>query len=443
MKTEFKVLLYLKRNGQGKDGLCPLMGKIMVKGTTNSVAQFGCKIKVDPKLWNATSQRCTGKSRVATSTNREIDRLMLLIQRRYNELLETSDDITAIQIRDAFQGIAEKQVTLLGLFREHNEEYTQRIGVNRSVSTVYLYKHTYRFVADFLEKKYKVSDIPFKALDEHFMEAFELYLRIDLNFQPGTSIGHVQRLKHIAQIAVNRCIVSFSPFKDFSPVKPKQKQMYLTREELDRLMNTTFDTPNRNFTRDMFLFSVFTGICYCDMRNLTEKNVTRDSDGNLWIETRRQKTGTPENVRLLDIAVRIIEKYRGMDSGGKLFPMLTKESMNIHLKKMAVQCGITRNLSFHMARHSFASQICLSQGVPIETVSKAMGHKNISTTQRYAKVTNEKVDMDVTDLSHKIIGKYELVGIDSAPSTVFKDMSRRKTRRIKDTGLNHIKEASL
>lgn len=443
MKTEFKVLLYLKRNGQGKDGLCPLMGKIMLKGITNSVAQFGCKIKVDPKLWNATSQRCTGKSRVATSTNREIDRLMLLIQRRYNELLETSDDITAIQIRDAFQGIAEKQVTLLGLFREHNEEYTQRIGVNRSVSTVYQYKHTYRFVADFLEKKYKVSDIPFKALDEHFMEAFELYLRIDLNFQPGTSIGHVQRLKHIAQIAVNRCIVPFSPFKDFSPVKPKQKQMYLTREELDRLMNTTFDTPNRNFTRDMFLFSVFTGICYCDMRNLTEKNVTRDSDGNLWIETRRQKTGTPENVRLLDIAVRIIEKYRGMDSGGKLFPMLTKESMNIHLKKMAVQCDITRNLSFHMARHSFASQICLSQGVPIETVSKAMGHKNISTTQRYAKVTNEKVDMDVTDLSRKIIGKYELAGINSAPSTVFKDMSCRKIRRIKDTGVNHIKEASL
>lgn len=443
MKTEFKVLLYLKRNGQGKDGLCPLMGKIMLKGITNSVAQFGCKIKVDPKLWNATSQRCTGKSRVATSTNREIDRLMLLIQRRYNELLETSDDITAIQIRDAFQGIAEKQVTLLGLFREHNEEYTQRIGVNRSVSTVYQYKHTYRFVADFLEKKYKVSDIPFKALDEHFMEAFELYLRIDLNFQPGTSIGHVQRLKHIAQIAVNRCIVPFSPFKDFSPVKPKQKQMYLTREELDRLMNTTFDTPNRNFTRDMFLFSVFTGICYCDMRNLTEKNVTRDSDGNLWIETRRQKTGTPENVRLLDIAVRIIEKYRGMDSGGKLFPMLTKESMNIHLKKMAVQCDITRNLSFHMARHSFASQICLSQGVPIETVSKAIGHKNISTTQRYAKVTNEKVDMDVTDLSRKIIGKYELAGINSAPSTVFKDMSCRKIRRIKDTGVNHIKEASL
>lgn len=444
MKTEIKVLLYLKRNGQGKDGLCPLMGRIMVKGAVNSVTQFGCKIKVDPKLWNATSQRCTGKSRMAVTTNREIDRMLLLLQRRYNELLEISDDITAAQIRDAFQGMAEKQVTLLGLFRENNEEYALRVGVNRAPNTLYQYKNTYRFVEDFLKERYKVSDIPFKALDESFIEAFELYLRIDRKLQTGTSIGHVQRLKHIAQIAVNRSVVPYSPFKDFSPMKPKQKQMYLTREELDKLMVTTFDTPNRNFTRDMFLFSVFTGICYCDMRKLTEKNVIRDYEGNLWIETKRQKTGTPENVRLLDIAIKIIEKYRGMAPDGKLFPMLTKESMNIHLKKMAVQCGIDRNLSFHMARHSFASQVCLSQGVPIETVSKAMGHRNISTTQRYAKVTNEKVDHDVTALSHNITGKYTLSGIELPPSTILKDMGLRKQRRKeKNNGSNRGKEVKV
>ena len=429
MKTEFKVLLYLKRNGQGKDGLCPLMGRIMIKATGNSTTQFGCKIRVDPKLWNATSQRCTGKSRMAIATNRAIDKMMLLLQRRYSELAEISDDITATQIRDAFQGMAEKQVTLLGLFREHNEEYALRVGVNRAANTLYLYWHTFHFVEEFIKVRYKVSDIPFKALDESFVEAFELYLRIDRKFQAGTSIGHIQRLKHIARIAVSRAIVPFSPFKDFSPMKPKQKQRFLTREELDRLMGTTFDTPNRNFTRDMFLFSVFTGICYCDMRNLTEKNVVRDHEGNLWIETRRQKTGTPENVRLLDIAIEIMKKYRGVAPDGKLFPMLTKESMNIHLKKMAAQCGIDRNLSFHMARHSFASQICLSQGVSIETVSKAMGHRNISTTQRYAKVTDEKVDRDVTVLEHEITGKYTQSGIDQPPSTILKDMSLREIRR--------------
>lgn len=138
MKTEFKVLLYLKRNGQGKDGLCPLMGRIMIKATGNSTTQFGCKIRVDPKLWNATSQRCTGKSRMAIATNRAIDKMMLLLQRRYSELAEISDDITATQIRDAFQGMAEKQVTLLGLFREHNEEYALRVGVNRAANTLYL-----------------------------------------------------------------------------------------------------------------------------------------------------------------------------------------------------------------------------------------------------------------------------------------------------------------
>ena len=279
MKTEFKVLLYLKRNGQGKDGLCPLMGRIMIKATGNSTTQFGCKIRVDPKLWNATSQRCTGKSRMAIATNRAIDKMMLLLQRRYSELAEISDDITATQIRDAFQGMAEKQVTLLGLFREHNEEYALRVGVNRAANTLYLYWHTFHFVEEFIKVRYKVSDIPFKALDESFVEAFELYLRIDRKFQAGTSRGHIQRLKHIARIAVSRAIVPFSPFKDFSPMKPKQKQ------------------------------------------------------------------------------------------------------------------------------------------------------RNISTTQRYAKVTDEKVDRDVTVLEHEITGKYTLSGIDQPPSTILKDMSLREIRR--------------
>lgn len=196
-------------------------------------------------------------------------------------------------------------------------------------------------------------------------------------------------------------------------------------------MNTTFDTPNRNFTRDMFVFSAMTGFCYCDMCKLTESDVRKDNDGNLWIETHRQKTGTPENVMLLDIAIKIMEKYKGLAEGGKLFPMLHNTSINPHLKKMAKQCGIERNLTFHMARHTFGSQVCLSQGVPIETVSQAMGHKNISTTQRYAKVTNEKIDRDVTALHLNIAEKYALKGIDAPPSTILKDMSKRKVRPSK------------
>ena len=260
MKTEFKMLLYLKRNGQDTEGLCPLMGRITVKGKTNSVAQFACKFKVNPNLWNATSQRCTGKSKVAVYTNREIEKMLLLLRQRYNELLDMKADITAEEIKNTFQGIATAQATLLGLFREHNEEYALRVGVNRKENSFYQYRNTYHHVAGYITDKYKVSDIPVKALDESFIESFELYLRIDKGMQTGSSIGHVQRLKHIVQTAVYRGILSFNPFKEFTPLKPKQKQLYLTREELEKLMTTTFDMPNRNFTRDMFLFSAFTGI---------------------------------------------------------------------------------------------------------------------------------------------------------------------------------------
>ena len=431
MKTEFKVLLYLKRNGQDAEGLCPLMGRITVKGKTNSVAQFACKFKVNPNLWNATSQRCTGKSKVAVYTNREIEKMLLLLRQRYNELLDMKADITAEEIKNTFQGIATAQATLLGLFREHNEEYALRVGVNRKENSFYQYKNTYHHVAGYITDKYKVSDIPVKALDGSFIESFELYLRIDKGMQTGSSIGHVQRLKHIVQTAVYRGILSFNPFKEFTPLKPKQKQLYLTREELEKLLTTTFDTPNRNFTRDMFLFSAFTGICYCDMCNLRESNIVKADDGSLWIETKRQKTGTPENVRLLDIAITIIEKYKGMAPDGKLFPMLHNTSFNPHLKKIAKQCGIDRNLCFHQARHTFASVVCISQGVPIETVSKIMGHRNISTTQRYAKITQEKIDRDVTALSFNIEDKFTLQGIDSEPSHILKDVSRRKYRPSK------------
>lgn len=431
MKTEMKVLLYLKRNGQDESGLCPLMGKITVKGKYNSTAQFGCKIKINPKIWNATSQRYTGKSHTAIRTNKEIELLLLLLRARFNELSDMNEKVSAEDVKNSFQGMGAAQMTFLRFFDEQNQEYALRVGVNRTANTFYQYKNTYRHLSKFIAIRYKVSDVTVKSLDTLFIEGFHQFLRIDESQKPNTIRGHINRLKSIGYIAVHRNLVAQNPFKDFSPDKPERKQLYLTQDELNRLMNFSFDTPNRNFTRDMFLFSVFTGIGYCDMCNLSEENIVRDGDGNLWVETNRQKTGTPENIRLLDIALRIIEKYKGLASNGKLFPMLSNMSINPHLKKIAKQCGITRNLTFHMARHTFASQICLSQGVPIETVSRAMGHKNITTTQRYAKVTNEKIDKDVTILHATIADKYSLSSIDCAPSTILKDMSGRKYRPAK------------
>ena len=421
-----KVLLYIKRSVQDKDGFSPLMGRISVRGKVNSIAQFACKFKIDVRLWNATAQRCTGKSKAATMANREIERLLLLLQKRFNELSDIRDIVKAEEVRNVFQGLAETQDTIMKLYAEHNSDYALRVGVNRAASTFYQYRNTCRILGEFLKERYHVSDMPVKQLDENFIEAFDMYMRTTRRFMPRTILGHINRLKSVMMLAVFRGIVPFSPFKGYAPQKPVFKQMYLTEDELDRFANTTYDTPNRNFTRDMFLFSCWTGICYCDMRALTEKNLVKAEDGSLWIHTERQKTGTPECVRLMEIPLAILEKYRGMDANGKLLPMLTKESMNIHLKKMAVMCGIDRPISFHQARHTFGSIICLSQGIPIETVSKIMGHKHIKTTQRYAKVTQDKIDRDVDKLNEAIDGKFSLLGIDAAPSTIRKDNTRRR-----------------
>lgn len=242
MKTEMKVLLYLKRNGQDESGLCPLMRKITVKGKYNSSTQIGCKVKVNPKSWNATLQRCTGKSHTAVKTNKEIEMLMLLLLAQINELAELNEKVSAEDVKNFFQVITAAQMTLLKLFREHNENYALRVGVNRAASTFYQYRNTYCLLSKFIESKYKVSDITVKSLDKLFKENFHQYLRIDPIQKPNTIRGHTNRLKYIGYIAVSRSFVAQNPFMDFSPDKLERKQLYLTQDELSRLMNATFDT---------------------------------------------------------------------------------------------------------------------------------------------------------------------------------------------------------
>lgn len=440
MKTELKVLLYLKRNGQDKEGLCPVMGKITIKGETNSTAQFGCKIKVNPELWNATSQRCTGKSKIAVTTNREIETMLLRLRGRFDELCVAGDVVKAEDVKNFSQGIASAQITFMQLFHKHNEEYALRVGVNRVKCSYNYYLRLYRAFGEFLKAKYKVSDMPLRQLDLDFIEAFDTYQRVEKKLKPGTILKHIKSVKAIMNAAVRRGILPYNPFKGYIAEKPEQKQRYLTPDELKRIMSVQLDTPNRKFTRDMFVFSCFTGICYCDLCNLKESNVVRAEDGSLWIRTVRQKTGTAENVPLTDIPIGIIKKYQGTAVENKLFPMLTGGSITMHLKKIAEICGIKRNVTFHWARHSFASVVCLLQGVPIETVSKVMGHKNITTTQIYAKVTYEKIDKDVANLHSHIEDKFSLQGAELPPSRIMKDMSKRKTRKTWTMSPQKIKE---
>ena len=405
MKTEMKVLLYIKRSGQDKDGLSSLMGRIAVRGKNNSIAQFSCKFKVDVKLWNATAQRCTGKSRMAVMANREIERTLLLLRQRFNELKDIKEIVSAEDVKNAYQGQAESQDTIMKLFEEHNSDYALRVGVNRAVNTYYQYTNTYRHLAVFLKDKYRLSDMPIKQIDGNFIEDFDMYMRTVKRFKPRTIVGHINRLKCVMMLAVFRGIIPFSPFKGYSPQKPEFKQMYLTEEELAKFANMTYDTPNRNFTRDMFLFSCWTGICYCDMRALTEKNLVKAEDGSLWIHTERLKTGTPECVRLMEIPLAILEKYREHPvciKKGCCLPVLCNQKMNSYLKEIADFCGIKKNLTTHVARHTFGTTVTLANNVPLQDVSVMLGHASTRMTQHYARVMNSSLKEAMNNVKERM-----------------------------------------
>lgn len=405
MKSEIKVLLFIKRTYPDKNGFCPLMGKITIKGKERTTAQFGCKMMVDPNIWNATAQRCIGKSHTVSNINQEIEWMLFLIRKRFEELYDKNEFVTAEEIRDVFQGKESVQVKLLQLFKIHNENYAACIGPGRAKSTYYQYCNTYRILSEFIKFEYKTSDIVIKALQPPFIETFYTYLRDIKKHKPETIIGHINKVRVIIHIAIREEIILTNPFEDFRIQKSKYKRLYLEQDELLRLMQTTFDTPNMNFTRDMFLFSAFTGLSYCDIVNLLKEHLIKDCEGYMWIKTFRQKTTVPTNIRLLDIPLNIIEKYEGSMIDGKLFPMLSNTIMNQYLKKMGKLCGIGINLTFHRARPTFATTIALSNGMSMESIAKVLGHKNIQTTQLYARITDMKLNADIEALAEKLAGR--------------------------------------
>ncbi|KAA6316908.1 Tyrosine recombinase XerC, partial [termite gut metagenome] len=365
MNNELKVFFYLKRERKeertstGENPVYPIVGKIIIGKT---IAQFSTRLKVEEHLWHVKSGRAAGKSHVATSLNRELNKINLSIHTHYREILERTGKVTATQVKNAFQGIASAQKNLIALFEEMMQEFHSRIGIDRAASTYTQHEVLHKQLKSFLREKYQVEDIPLSALDLPFIEAFNYYLRVKRKMKPGTVRARIVLLNKVIRLALHRNFISRPPFEGSQLEKPQVQNRSLTAEELDRLITTSIQSPTQSFIRDLFLFSTFTGLSYADLKKLTWKDILTEEDGSRWISTDRQKTKTTFHVKLLGIPIQIMERYRGLAMGGKVFPPMSLGQVNVGLKKVAKKCGIDRTLTFHMSRHTFASQVCLSQG---------------------------------------------------------------------------------
>jgi integrase len=406
--SDVKVSFYLKRNEEKADGTVPVLGRIRIG---KSMVQFSAKVSVPVSLWDTQPGRATGKSKTALSVNAALDKICVAIHSAYKELSSRKNDVSAGEVKNAFQGIASEQDTFVKYFEAHNENYKKNVGINRAEGTYKRFLTSLGHLKRFMRKKYNIADIPFQAIAPSFVADYDYYLRIELRLAPATIVNTIVHLRKIVKSAIYNGLIRIDPFTGYefitSPLVPKS----LTAQELKILIKAKLSRPNLNFIRDMFLFSAFTGVAFSDMRNLTEKNIAQAEDGIWWLHTHRQKTGTPCHIPLLELPLELIEKYRGVAKDGKLFPMISCSKTNIYLKRIAAECAINKPVTFHQARHTYASVVTLSQGVPIDTVRELLGHRDWRATRIYAQVNNEKIGEDMRRLNKRLSDKFHMVDV--------------------------------
>ena len=385
-----KVLLYLKKSGLDKSGKAPIMGRITIG---RSIAQFSCKLSCNPDLWNSRESRMDGKSREAVEVNGRLENLLLSVQSAYQSLLSKGCRFDATDIKEQFQGSVQTRCMLIERLDILIKEKENHVGIDIKEGAIHGYHSTRIHLQKFIQRKYKVSDLAFSQLTENFIHEFRQYFVGECGFQESTFYNIAIHLKTVCRLAYRERLADVLLF-DKAKISKGDKKLpkALDKSSLDKLMNTQFGELEEEIetARDLFVFACHTGAAYCDLMALKKSHLVRDDEGSLWLKFNRQKTGVLCRIKLLPEAIRIIEKYRSNERE-TLLPFIGYATYQSYLKALRLRAGIAFPFTTHTARHTFATLITLERGVPIETVSKMLGHSNVSMTERYAKVTPQKL----------------------------------------------------
>ncbi len=397
MRSTFKVLFYANGSKE-KNGIVPIMGRVTINGT---VAQFSCKQNISKELWDAKGNKAKGKSKEARELNLILDNIKAQIIKHYQRISDREAFVTAEMVRNAYQGIGTEYETLLRAFDKENEAFAKRVGKDRSIRTYQKYLVVRKYLAEFIKTKFKRTDISMNELTEEFIRDYCLYLRNEVGLAQSSVWIYSIPLKHIVTTAHYNGKIPRNPFANYHVDPDHKERGFSSDEELEAITNIDLSDSNMALSRDLFVFGCWTGISFIDMKNLTVDNLI-NINGSLWISSKRQKTGVPFQIKLLDTPMQILKRYEPFRQGKELFTMSNSHSMiNKHLKRIAKMCGIDKRVSYHLSRHSFAV-MALNYGMPIESVSKILGHTNITTTQVYAKVTCSKLEHDISLFEERV-----------------------------------------
>tara|TARA_R110002050_G_scaffold169807_1_gene301629 strand:+ start:329 stop:1579 length:1251 start_codon:yes stop_codon:yes gene_type:complete len=394
---------FVIRKEKARNGKAPVFARITVN---NERCEVSIKKSVPSKDWDSRKGRVKSLTDEYKNLNSFLEQVRTMLVEHYQDLVVENAEVSPTTIKNRFLGIEESMHSLLELFDYHN-------GQMRTVlkwGTLKNYFTTRKYVVLFLETHLKRKDIPLYRLNYGFISEFEYFLR---NYQPedhhlpmgnNTVMKHIERLRKLINLAMRMEWITKNPFAAYRLKFKRVHRDCLTEEELKTIENKRMAIQRLEYVRDLFVFSCYTGISYGDVMRLAPSNIQQGIDGDLWIFTKREKTDNPVPVPILPKAMKIIEEYRSHPksvSRGTLFPLISNQNLNAYLKEIADICGIDKNLTFHLARHTFATTVTLNNGVPIESVSKMLGHSKLSTTQIYAKVVEVKLSHDMKGLKEK------------------------------------------
>ncbi len=398
MKTRLSILFYPKSSNQKENNLVPIYLRVTLNGKR---FEMSTDRMVEPKAWIPGGNSVKGSKEEAKVLNTYLSNLETKVYKIINNLELSDKEVTFDLLKAELKGETQKQHTLIGIFNYHNEHMKSLIGIDYAIGTYNRYRVTIGKLKAFLKYHYKKDDILIKDLNHAFITNFDFYLKSHDKIVSNTATKYLKNLKKVIHLAIKNEWIESDPFNRFKCAYKDPNRGYLTPEEMAVLENKTFEMQRLDLVRDMFIFSCYTGLAYSDMATLTPSDIKIGIDGERWITIFRKKTDIRTSIPILPKAVEIINKYKNNPAAsnkGVLLPVLSNQKLNAYLKEIATLCGIEKNLTFHLARHTFATTITLSNGVPIETVSRMLGHTSIKTTQIYSKVVDTKVSNDMQNL---------------------------------------------
>jgi site-specific recombinase XerD len=401
MKSNFNLLFYIRKQKNYHGGVMPIYMRITVNGKR---ADMSAGRDCDPTKWNSHAGRAIGTKEEVKALNNYLDSLQTKLRNAHQVLIDANQQVTTESLQNQFTGKTQKSRFLMLLFKEHNTKVKALIGNGFEANTLKGYNTSEKHLTGYLQKDYGKTDIEISQLNHAFIAGFEFYLKAECKISGVSAAKYIKHLKKI----VNHCIANNwlkqNPFINFKSTAKAKERTYLTQQELDAITNKKFVVERLMQVRDVFVFCCYTGLSYADVKKLRRSEIGIGMDGDKWIFTSRQKTDTSSRIPILPAALEILNRYQDhpqCENQGLLLPVLSNQKMNAYLKEIADLSDVFKHLTFHLARHTFATTVTLSNNVPIETVSKMLGHTSIKTTQHYAKILDLKVSQDMALLKQK------------------------------------------